>query len=172
MHIARFPRLYAESEDFLHLDFLRIIAALGVVFHWRASVTLPGPIERWNFIDQLSSFVDMFFVISGFIICHVYARRMETISAFMFFAQALCAVGAASLFDAGDLRHHWIGRTCGRHSLVRAAQIRHGLHRPKSAFCALARHVSRSIFQFPKLVDQHGDGMLFVGPSFVVASSD
>ena len=86
MNIARFPRLHAESEDFLHLDFLRIIAALGVVvFHWRASVTLPGPSDRWTFIDSLSSFVDMFFVISGFIICHVYARRMGTASAFLHF---------------------------------------------------------------------------------------
>ena len=73
------PKLRPESEDFLHLDALRIIASVGVVaYHWSAWLSLPSDwTGSGGRLEGLTYFVDLFFVISGFIICHVYADRMH-----------------------------------------------------------------------------------------------
>lgn len=83
----KWPALKTESEDFLHLDVLRFAAAMGVVaFHWRVWLQLDPTAARLALgLDNWASFVDLFFVISGFIICHAYATRMDGISAFFDF---------------------------------------------------------------------------------------
>ncbi|MBB4122691.1 acyltransferase family protein [Martelella radicis] len=68
--VFSYAGLHTESEDFLHLDVLRFIAAFGVVFiHFRFDF---GWSARW--FDGLQSMVDLFFIISGIDICHVYGR--------------------------------------------------------------------------------------------------
>jgi len=65
----------------LHLDFLRIVAALGIVaLHWRGSLALPdGPSALLEHrMDGLNQAVDLFFVISGAVIHHVYRGQMST----------------------------------------------------------------------------------------------
>jgi peptidoglycan/LPS O-acetylase OafA/YrhL len=83
----KLPPLRVESQDFLHLDTLRFLAAMGVVaFHWRETLSLGAP---WNGmaagIGGFSLLVDLFFVISGFIICHVYSARMASLSDYLSF---------------------------------------------------------------------------------------
>jgi peptidoglycan/LPS O-acetylase OafA/YrhL len=75
-HLRRFslPRLKPESEALLHLDCLRLIAAAGIVFfHLRMKID-GGTI--WHRViaatDPYFLFVDMFFVISGYVIAFVY----------------------------------------------------------------------------------------------------
>jgi peptidoglycan/LPS O-acetylase OafA/YrhL len=70
--------LRAESDKLRNLDLLRLIAAYGVVlFHFRAYVPdLHSSIDvRWWFLPL---FIDLFFTISGFVICFVYFDRMNT----------------------------------------------------------------------------------------------
>jgi peptidoglycan/LPS O-acetylase OafA/YrhL len=73
-----FPPLRAESDKLRNLDLLRLIAAYGIVLgHFNAYVPdLDMPIHpQWRFIPL---FVDLFFTISGFVICFVYFDRMST----------------------------------------------------------------------------------------------
>lgn len=84
--MGRFPVLKSESEDFLHLDALRILAALAiVVFHWRGAIGVPSLIEASRWMGAWSVFVDLFFCISGVIICAVYAQRLATPAQFVDF---------------------------------------------------------------------------------------
>lgn len=77
-------RLQVESEDFLHLDALRVIATLCVViFHWHAWLALdPGLRRIFDLFGSWAPLVDLFFVISGIIICHVYATRITSLATF------------------------------------------------------------------------------------------
>lgn len=73
-----FPPLRAESDKLRNLDLLRLIAAYGVVlYHFNAYLpNLEMPIHpRWWFLPL---FVDLFFTISGFVICFIYFDRMST----------------------------------------------------------------------------------------------
>lgn len=71
-------RLETTSDDLLHLDLMRFIASAGIVlchsgeFFFDRSARLASH-ER---LAGLSLFVDVFFIISGFVIAHVYANRM------------------------------------------------------------------------------------------------
>lgn len=72
--------LTAESEEFLYLDALRIVASFCIViYHFSAQfdATTWSPGGK-KFFHDLSLAVDLFFVISGYIICNVYGRRVET----------------------------------------------------------------------------------------------
>jgi peptidoglycan/LPS O-acetylase OafA/YrhL len=73
-----FPPLRAESDKLRNLDLLRLIAAYGVVLnHFNAYVPdLRMSIHpSWWFLPL---FVDLFFTISGFVICFIYFDRMAT----------------------------------------------------------------------------------------------
>lgn len=64
--------LTPESTAFLRLDLLRFIAAMGiVVFHFAAWL---GPQNLY--VGGLQIFVDVFFVVSGIVISHVYLSRV------------------------------------------------------------------------------------------------
>lgn len=73
--------LKSESDEMLALDFLRFVAALGVVtLHYGGEylkqIGLPGPAARLEFLNLA---VDVFFVISGFVIAYVYSDRIKTL---------------------------------------------------------------------------------------------
>lgn len=76
----RFPLLRPESTHYLTMDALRVVAAVGVVaFHYKESVATPS--VRLFLEVTLSrgyQFVDLFFVLSGFIIAAVYGDRLQT----------------------------------------------------------------------------------------------
>ena len=63
--------LRPESRDLLYLDFLRIVASLGIVTV-HALPLLPGKPEAAG----LSLFVDMFFTISGYVIAYTSMDRL------------------------------------------------------------------------------------------------
>ncbi|MEJ1939030.1 acyltransferase family protein, partial [Nostoc sp. NIES-2111] len=68
----------------LRLDALRLIAALGVVvFHFNRYLDLDG---RWDAVNHtvraFNLFVDLFFVVSGYVISSVYATRITSLGAY------------------------------------------------------------------------------------------
>jgi len=75
---AWFPPLRSESDKLRNLDLLRLIASYAIVVHHFRSYGLTGhyaPQLHWWWLPL---FVDLFFTISGFVICFVYFDRMES----------------------------------------------------------------------------------------------
>jgi peptidoglycan/LPS O-acetylase OafA/YrhL len=88
-----FPRLKAESEELLNLDFLRLMAACAILIsHFWTNLDLtPAAVDRWAHLDDLSVFVDVFFAISGIVIAYVYANRMSSTEDYGSFLQKRAA---------------------------------------------------------------------------------
>jgi peptidoglycan/LPS O-acetylase OafA/YrhL len=87
--VKPFPPLKTDSDDMLHLDALRALGAvLIVVFHFNRFINIDG---RWQAVDDtvksFSLLVDLFFVISGYVISAVYTGRIRTVSDFRWFLQ-------------------------------------------------------------------------------------
>lgn len=83
----RFPPLRPESGHLLHLDALRLIASAGIIV---AHVTpfLDAGIASDSIVNSTRSFalfVDMFFVVSGFVIAFVYFARIVNIGSYLHF---------------------------------------------------------------------------------------
>ncbi len=82
MAVKKWPALKAESEYFLHFDAIRILGAMLVVaVHWSSEMAI-SPFWRpvADRMDSLSLLVDMFFLLSGFVICHIYAGRLSSLA--------------------------------------------------------------------------------------------
>ena len=76
--LASLLGLKPESEQFLHLDALRFIAAAGVVaFHYQAWLAWASPPLSLEAMFGFGQFVDLFFVISGIVIFDLYRSRMR-----------------------------------------------------------------------------------------------
>jgi peptidoglycan/LPS O-acetylase OafA/YrhL len=78
MMFARFKPLRPDSDKMLHLDLLRFVASFGIVYHhshefFYSVQTRPAAIAASH---GLALFVDLFFVISGFVIAFVYGHRV------------------------------------------------------------------------------------------------
>ncbi len=76
----RLPSLRPESPDLLHLDFLRLLASYGIVLvHFRTNLLSPfaGRESIAQNLDGFALCVDLFFVISGFVISWVYRGRID-----------------------------------------------------------------------------------------------
>jgi peptidoglycan/LPS O-acetylase OafA/YrhL len=85
----RLRPLTPESGELLHLDLLRFVAAVGIVavhsieFFWPAGARdIPHRLT-----SGLPLFVDVFFVISGFVIAFVYGDRIRSPSDYGMFLQ-------------------------------------------------------------------------------------
>ncbi len=71
--------LQPESNELLHLDCLRLIASTAIVF-LHLSVKLRGILAPNNAVTSpLSLFVDLFFVVSGFVIAFVYWNKLSSL---------------------------------------------------------------------------------------------
>src|SRR5690349_15370806 len=71
------------AEFFGSLEGMRGLAAVGVVFyhtywHWQ--------LNNISFVRHSQLFVDLFFVISGFVISHIYSTRLRSPNDFLAFA--------------------------------------------------------------------------------------
>ena len=87
--IKKLPRPRPASGDLLHLDLMRFIASAGIVFHHSHEFFAPVA-KRPYLLDQtagLALFVDLFFVISGFVIAYIYHERMNSIHDYVTFLQ-------------------------------------------------------------------------------------
>jgi peptidoglycan/LPS O-acetylase OafA/YrhL len=85
----RFPPLVPDSQSMLHLDALRILGAAAiVVFHFNRFLDLDG---RWRGVDDtvksFSLIVDLFFLISGYVMAAVYGGRLDSWARFGSFLQ-------------------------------------------------------------------------------------
>jgi len=63
------------TEFFAALEGMRGIAALGVVFY---HISRHWPLYRTGIAPHGMLFVDLFFIISGFVISHIYVTRLKT----------------------------------------------------------------------------------------------
>jgi peptidoglycan/LPS O-acetylase OafA/YrhL len=75
-----FPALKPDSDEMLHLDALRIVGALMiVVFHFNRFISLDG---RWQLADDMikgfSLIVDLFFLMSGYVMAAIYSGRLNS----------------------------------------------------------------------------------------------
>ena len=75
-----FPALKPDSEDMLHLDALRIVGAVMiVVFHFNRYINLDA---HWGLADDMikgfSLIVDLFFLISGYVMAAIYTGRLTS----------------------------------------------------------------------------------------------
>lgn len=85
--VPQLGSLRTESADFLTSDLLRFFAAVAIVFfHLHASLGVPKAPTR-----GLSIFVDVFFILSGVIICHVYGGKITSGLAYWRFLKARIA---------------------------------------------------------------------------------
>jgi peptidoglycan/LPS O-acetylase OafA/YrhL len=74
-----FRPLRAESDELLHLDLLRIVAAVVVViYHFRNQWTFGFHGADAAVFENMSLAVDLFFLISGIVISYVYLARLRT----------------------------------------------------------------------------------------------
>jgi len=87
--MLRLPPLKPDSDQMLHLDALRIVGAVMiVVFHFNRFINLDG---RWQLADDtiksFSLIVDLFFLISGYVMAAIYTGRLTTAAKYRDFLQ-------------------------------------------------------------------------------------
>jgi peptidoglycan/LPS O-acetylase OafA/YrhL len=77
------PSLASRTARTPHLDALRIVAAIAVVVLHYAEYTRDNAAARFVFthVQHFNLFVDLFFVISGFVIARQYLARVESTDA-------------------------------------------------------------------------------------------
>ncbi|SDX01723.1 acyltransferase family protein [Celeribacter indicus] len=72
-------RLRPETNDLLTLDFLRFAASLGIVYyHLNEFFFAPERRQAIIAAQGFGMFVDLFFIISGYVLAHVYIGRLRT----------------------------------------------------------------------------------------------
>ena len=101
------PRLHATSGELLHLDLMQFIASAGIVFH-HSHEFFTSAANRQYLLDRTSGlalFVDLFFIISGFVIAHIYHDRIN------------------SMLGYGEFLKRRVGRLVPLHWLVLFASI-------------------------------------------------
>ncbi len=83
------PRLRPASGELLHLDLMRFVASAGIVFHHSHEFFSPQRARPALAAGTLglALFVDLFFVISGFVITYVYHDRIVSWGGFGRFLQ-------------------------------------------------------------------------------------
>ena len=88
--MTKLPRLRPTSGELLHLDLMRFIAATAIVFHHSHEFFVPATKSPFLIREQragLALFVDLFFVISGFVIAYIYHNRMSSFADYFTFLQ-------------------------------------------------------------------------------------
>ena len=82
-------KLRSASDDLLYLDLTRFVASVGIVAHHSVEFFVPAAQRPWLLSKTmgLALFVDLFFVISGFVIAFVYHRRIGSAKGYGEFLQ-------------------------------------------------------------------------------------
>lgn len=133
------PWLAAESE-LVAIDALRFVASCGIVLCHSAEFLVPRAFRPESHAQTagLSLFVDVFFVISGFIIAHFYAGRVGTLAgAGDFLKKRIARLWPLHLLTLSAMTLFWLAvRKAGLHAetfpslspacLASAAVLTHG----------------------------------------------
>lgn len=79
-------RLAPETNDLLTLDFLRLIASFGIVYYHLNEFFFP-PEQRQEIVSAqgFGMFVDLFFMISGFVLTYAYVGRVNSFRSYLKF---------------------------------------------------------------------------------------
>ena len=87
--MAFWQKLRPASGEMLNLDFLRFIASAGIVAYHSIEYFLPRESREAlaAHTKGMTLFVDLFFVISGFVIAYVYHGRISTFATYATFMQ-------------------------------------------------------------------------------------
>jgi peptidoglycan/LPS O-acetylase OafA/YrhL len=87
--MAALPKLRPQSNEMLHLDLTRFVASVGIVAHHSIEYFVLPSSRDWLHEKTmgLALFVDLFFVISGFVIAYVYHQRALTLRGYGTFLQ-------------------------------------------------------------------------------------
>lgn len=87
--MSSLPKLRPVSGELLNVDFLRFVASAGIVAYHSIQYFVPR--EQREALGErtlgLALFVDLFFVISGFVIAYVYHARVGTAAGYGTFLQ-------------------------------------------------------------------------------------
>ena len=85
----RIVQLATTSDEMLTLDFLRFYASAAIVLHHSHEFLWPRSARPWLDAQTggLALFVDLFFLISGFVIAQVYSGRVGNLAQFGRFMQ-------------------------------------------------------------------------------------
>lgn len=82
-------KLRPASDELINLDFLRVVACSSIVIYHSSEYFVPAE-RREALLGQLKGMtllVDLFFVISGFVIAYMYHARVGTLAQFGTFVQ-------------------------------------------------------------------------------------
>ncbi|MBU2937398.1 MULTISPECIES: acyltransferase family protein [Pacificibacter] len=84
--MIKYWRLTPETNNLLTLDFLRFIASLGIVYY-HLNEFFFSPEQRQDIIglQGFGMFVDLFFMISGFVLTYAYLGRINSLSSYLKF---------------------------------------------------------------------------------------
>jgi peptidoglycan/LPS O-acetylase OafA/YrhL len=89
MRQLKLRQLKATSNELLHLDLVRFIASAGIVYHHSREYFIDPQIREATMArtSGLALFVDLFFVISGFVIAYIYSDHVGSPAKFVRFMQ-------------------------------------------------------------------------------------
>lgn len=81
--------LAAQPGEMTHIDFVRFVAAMAIMVSHSFELFLPAQQrpQSHEATSGLTLFVDVFFVLSGFVISHIYAGRLHTVPDFLRYMQ-------------------------------------------------------------------------------------
>ena len=88
-HGALLGLIKAKPGELAHIDFVRFIAAMGIVAAHSVELMLPRDFREAShkLTEGFTLFVDVFFVLSGFVISYMYATRMNSVGDFLRYLQ-------------------------------------------------------------------------------------
>lgn len=79
----------AAAQSLVHTDLVRFLASVGIVASHSLELMFPRDLRDWShsLTSGLTLFVDVFFVISGFVISFVYANRVGNFPEYLRYMQ-------------------------------------------------------------------------------------
>lgn len=174
--------LRSESDELMHLDLLRFVAATGIViYHLRGQMQLGEGASAVTGMELLSLLVDLFFFISGFVITRFYGtmRGSDQYASFMWkrlarlyplhlaTALAFAAIAVAYQFNFITLRHpEQLDLSClpANLALIHAAGTCHALSMNAVSWSISAEMMIYAVFPALLLLRRAGtNGALVAG---------
>lgn len=156
--VVKLKKLAPQSNELLHLDFLRFFASGAIVFHHSHEFFYEAEIRAHAIASSqsLALFVDLFFLISGYVISHVYFQRMNS-------GRDYRAFMLKRIFRLVPL--HWVTLAASIFMWTALAQFGHPTHRPSTEPMCIANTAALLHAVIPC-----GNNMNFNAPSWSISA--